>query len=280
MAEHHVAHVVTGEAQVDEGGALLRVRPEPHEHTDDGEPHVHHQPDRDERGGEPAPGATGDARGVGEVVTALEQRAEDAPAVERERGEEVEESEEHVHPCEPDEERPGHQVDRIQPLRHRHRAERGHDAEPEARERTGDGHRELVGRCFRERLEPGDAADRQQVDLVDDETVPSADEAVRQLVEEHAGEDRDQPRERRRDARSAGFGAGQREERDEQQEGRVHADVDVGDMADAHRPAPWRSFLVVHGWTVRRSPAPGQGRTSPLRPGATVATVPGCPPTP
>ena len=178
---------------------------------------------------------------------AFEEGSEHAAAVEGECGKHVEGGEQQVEPREAGEERAGDQVDRIQRLRQRDGHQCGGDPERGAGGRARDGQRELVAGRLREGLEAGDATDRQEVDLVHDEPVAPTDEAVRQLVEDDTGEDHDEPDERRGDARALRGVPGQDEQRDEQEEAGVHADLDARDATDRERPAPaagWASAIT------------------------------------
>jgi len=160
--EHHVAHASAGEANMRQGRRLLGIGTEIYEYADDGEHEVRHHPNGDQHEREPAAGGAGDVGGALEVESSLEQRAKDASTVEREGGDQVERGEHQVQPREAGKERTAHQVDRVQRHRRDNRGGGSRDAERDARDGTGDGHRELVARRRGKGLEPRDTSDRQR----------------------------------------------------------------------------------------------------------------------
>ena len=179
---------------------------------------------------------TGAARNldIGHIVAA---EAEDATAIHREGGDEVENDERDVHAEQVREEVRAHVlVDHRGDLACGKRVEQQGNAD--IHERAGDGDEELFGRLFGHALEPGDAADWEQCDVRRLNAVAACGEGVAKLVQEHAEEnERDED-----DRAEPGAGAGARvvakaDEREEHQEGDVDADVDAGDASEMKRPA-------------------------------------------
>ena len=92
---------------------------------------------------------------------------------------------------------------------------------------AGDRYGELVVGVVGEVLQLGDPADRQELDLVHDDASGSADEAVCELVDEHTGEDDEEPGDRTELARASWLGTGEREQRDQDQEEHVDPHLDA-----------------------------------------------------
>ena len=211
------------------------------------------QPHHDEADGDPATDAGSDARRLLEIEATLEERAQHPATVERERGQQVERGDQQVEPEEPDQDRAAEEVDGEQRQRQRQRQHPRHDRDPDTRRGPGDRHRELVSGVLGQLLQLRDAADREELDLVDDGTTWPADEAVRELVHEHAREDHDEPRDAGQRARPAGRSAREREQRDEQEERDVHPDLDARDAPDPERVRDHVWVTPAHrGRSVRR----------------------------
>ncbi len=104
-------------------------------------------------------------------------------------------------------------------------------------QRPGNGDQKFLVRLFRDALEPGDAADRQQGHVGRCDAEGAGGEDVAELVRHHAGEQQQQEDEALpRRLRSAGGPARDEDPAQEQQEGNVHADRRAGDGADIERP--------------------------------------------
>ena len=106
-----------------------------------------------------------------------------------------------------------------------------------AHDRPRDRDRELVSARVREPLEPRDTPDRQEVDLVDAHAPSARHEAVTELVEHDTREDHHEPDEPADHTRPTLQRACIREQRDEQEERDVDAQLDARALTEAVRAA-------------------------------------------
>jgi len=217
---------------------FLALRADEDEDADDDEPEGELQSDQHEHDGQPLPHRRGDDRGARERHHQRQQRAEQASAIHREGGDEVEEEQREVGVDDRGEKtvnvvwhRDQEQVRRQARERH----QRGGDDEVDGRpgERDGD----FVPRFFGNTFQGRDAADGQQRDAADLNAEALGDEAVAEFVEHDTGEDgRDQRQRPRRAARPHLDKAGVGDQPKQQQQRDVQVQADARHAPDFQRP--------------------------------------------
>ena len=195
-----------------------------------------------------------------ERVRPLEQRSEDAPAVERERGEEIEGTDQEVEPNQPRHDRPAEPIHRRQRDPGGKSKERASCRNGSAHRRAGDGDRELVaaplGGVARASTPLRWGGDRSR------ERSPLDAERWRS-AQAHAGRRAERSRrasESPQRPRTACVRTGPREERDQEEESHMDANLDTGDSHDGKRPAP----------SLRLRPVRRRHRTGTTRTGWTA----------
>ena len=235
---HRQHHVLNGEVLhllVDLGGGLLGPAAEVDEQPDQQQPHVDEDAGDHHDDGEDASHLGGDRRRPPSVAVLFEHSAEHPAAVQGEGGQQVERGEQEVDP--------GQAGQQITPVEvggpEVGAGQRGGQAEDQrecgAGGGSGGGDPQLDTRVLGELGHLGDATDRQEVDLGDDDPVTLGHEAVRQFVDDDAGEQGGQPADAGHESRTVGRGGSEGDEAQEEQERDVDPDVDA-----RHRPQPER----------------------------------------
>ncbi len=177
-----------------------------------------------------------------------EDRPEDAPAVEREGGQQVEDREHQVQ--EPEVRQDDDQRRRRAGALGEHARAVEQGGERAAHDRSGDGHQELRPGVRRLAAELGDAAEDEEGDAADRHVEAPGDQRMRQFVQDQRCEEEDRadkrhgPVGRRRlafqDRGKDGLGERPDDDRHEDQPGRVHVDVEAEkakkrDLSTEHR---------------------------------------------
>ena len=172
-----------------------------------------------------------------------EERAQDTPAVHRKGGDEVEQDEGDVGAGHPGEEAVG----RVIEMRHRAGIEGGAEREVEDErydqidQRPGEGDDDLFRRLVGHARQPCQPADRQEGDVRRRDAVAARRQRMAELVEEDAGEDRQDERNRVDGRRGAALQVLADTEPGEQEEERdMDADFRSGNSRNGDRP--WHRF--------------------------------------
>ena len=245
VCRHEVAHAQARQGFARRVEARLARRRREQEPAEEDEPRAaevseedeHRDAEGDEEVAEATAEPGADARGPAEVTPALPQRrVEDSPAVERYRGNQVEDEEAQVDVAEP-------RNDGVRALRKARKGERDEeDPEREGDERTGDGDAELRAGAREPAAERGHAAEQPEHDAVDLHVLATRLERMAELVQQDRQEE-----ERGRDDGTGHAGAlaeirvrvredprGQRpdQKRGDDEQAPVHADANACDRAE------------------------------------------------
>ena len=180
-----------------------------------------------------------------------EQGAQDSAAVHGKGRDHVEHSEKQIHRREPIDHRRIGAFNGVE-IADIHLGAGGgdqRDCDCHVHQRAGDGDQEFLIRRFRDALEAGHAADRQQRHVGGRHAESARREDVTEFMRHHAREQQDQKGKRLpRRFRTAGDPAGAEDPAEEQQKGDVDAHRRAGDRAD------------IEGPRHERSPGQGQAR--------------------